>query len=104
MTLLVSMPTLSQSLRNSINQNLNDIVELHDEILGELHRIIPQSESTRVLKKRYPDAQGNGHFRGNSLGTALEHSGQGVRLSQKSGMTAEPCVAAEVAQVFSKRV
>jgi hypothetical protein len=47
-TLLASIPTLSLNLRASINRNLNDIAELHEELLGDLHRAVPHSEYTQV--------------------------------------------------------
>ena len=46
-TLLASIPALSLNLRASINRNLNEIVELHEELLGDLHRVIPHSEYTQ---------------------------------------------------------
>ncbi|KAJ6445632.1 membrane-associating domain-containing protein [Purpureocillium lavendulum] len=39
-TILASLPTLCMGLRASINQNLTEIIELHEEILGDLHRVM----------------------------------------------------------------
>ncbi|KAK6587176.1 hypothetical protein PZA11_000466 [Diplocarpon coronariae] len=39
-TLLASIPSLSLNLRASINRNLNEIVELHEDLLGEIHRVM----------------------------------------------------------------
>src|SRR5687767_6055640 len=46
-TILASMPTLPAGLRTSINHNLAEIVQLHEEILGDLHRVVPDSEYTQ---------------------------------------------------------
>ncbi|RFU23773.1 hypothetical protein B7463_g12568, partial [Scytalidium lignicola] len=104
-TLLVSIPALSPGIRNSINQNLNDIVELHDEILGELHLVIPHSEYTQ-LDYKDPNSiiQINGHKQWRSLDVVPGDTGETTWLHQTPGMTAEPNVAAKVAQVFVKRI
>ncbi|GJN72941.1 hypothetical protein PLICBS_007017 [Purpureocillium lilacinum] len=47
-TILASLPAVCMGLRASINQNLADIIELHEEILGEVQRLIPHSEYTQV--------------------------------------------------------
>lgn len=103
-TLLASMPTLSLNLRISINRNLNEIVGLHDEILGELHRVVPHSEYTQKDFTE-PTRPPYGHHRWRSLDAVPEHIGGGPSWLQKiPGMTAEPKVAAAVARVFGKKV
>lgn len=42
--MLVSLPSTYPGLRKSVNQNLSDILQLHEEILGELHRAVTHSE------------------------------------------------------------
>ncbi|KAM3457901.1 hypothetical protein NHJ6243_007657 [Beauveria neobassiana] len=74
------------SLRLAIHQNLTEILRLHDEILGELHRAVPYSEYS------YADAQPKGHRRWSS-----------VDLSRPD-MLAEPQTAAQVAKIFSQKV
>ncbi|KAM3483745.1 hypothetical protein MY8738_002795 [Beauveria namnaoensis] len=74
------------SLRLAIHQNLTEILRLHDEILGELHRAVPHSEYS------YSDAQPKGHRRWSS-----------VDLSRPD-MLAEPQTAAQVAKIFSQKV
>lgn len=105
MTLLASIPSLSMNLRASINRNLNDIVELHEEILGDLHRVVPHSEYTLPdynLPTLSPPS--NGHHRWQSLDAVPENTNSLSWLQKVPGMTAEPNVAAEVARVFGNKV
>ena len=104
-TLLASIPTLSLNLRASINRNLNDIVELHEDLLGDLHRAVPHSEYTQAscaVPIQPPLA--NGHHRWRSLDAVPENNPGANWLQKIPGMTAEPKVAAEVARVFGKKV
>jgi hypothetical protein len=104
-TLMSSIPTLSSNLRSSINVNLNEIVELHEEILGDLHRVVPHSEYTHAGCADPPlSTPGSGHNRWRSLDAVPEHSAGASWLQKIPGMTAEPRVAATVARVFGQRV
>jgi hypothetical protein len=105
-TLLASIPTLSMNLRSSINRNLNEIVELHEELLGDLHRVVPHSEYTQIdLAESAAPAlpSTHGHHRWRSL-DAVPKIKEVSWLSKIPGMTAEPKVAAAVAKVFGKKV
>ncbi|KAE9381477.1 hypothetical protein N431DRAFT_476300 [Stipitochalara longipes BDJ] len=103
-TLMASIPTLSLNLRASINRNLNEIVELHEELLGDLHRVVPHSEYTQPLSAESPlPGSSNGHHRWRSLDAVPEHK-SGTWLQKIPGMTAEPKVAAEAARVFAKKM
>ena len=104
MTLLASIPTLSLNLRASISRNLNDIVELHDELLGSLHHAVPHSEYTQMNATPVQQSPGNGHHRWRSLDAVPENNNGVAWLQHIPGMTAEPKVAAEVAKVFGKKV
>lgn len=98
------MPALSMSLRESITRNLNDIVELHEDLLGDLHRTVPHSEYTQVdlAEPRRPPLSGRGHTRWRSVDAAPDAKGASW-LSNVPAMTAEPKVAADVARVFGKK-
>lgn len=103
-TLMASIPTLSLSLKASITRNLNEIVELHDELLGNLHHAIPYSEYSQVYcvdetSHRPP----YNHHRWRSLDSVPEHGGYSW-LQGIPGMTAEPQEAASVARVFGQKV
>jgi len=98
---------LPSSLRSSINQNLTDIVELHEEMLGELHRAIPDSEYTQ-LDIPVPTPASTlgirGHQRWRSLDAVPEDKDGVSWLRDIPGMLSEPQTAAEVAKIFTKRV
>jgi hypothetical protein len=84
---------------------LNEIVELHEELLGELHRAVPHSEYTQlncVDDSLSPTC--SGHQRWRSLDAVPEHAGDASWLQKVPGMTAEPKVAAAVAKVFNRKV
>ncbi|KAI1134562.1 Dbl homology domain-containing protein [Hypoxylon sp. FL0543] len=105
-TILASLPSPHMGLRSSINRNLTDIVELHEEILGELHRVVPNSEYTqpeRIPVTPNPPAAKK-HHRWRSLDSVPEHKGGASWLQHIPGVIAEPSVAAEVAHIFGKRM
>ncbi|KAI0539713.1 hypothetical protein GGR58DRAFT_524113 [Xylaria digitata] len=105
-TILASLPTLQHGLRSSINQNLTDIIELHEEILGELHRIVPDSEYTQpeyIAVKPSP-APSQEHHRWHSLDSVPEDRGGQSLLHSVPSVVAEPSIAAEVAQIFGEKM
>ncbi|KAH8889580.1 Dbl homology domain-containing protein [Thozetella sp. PMI_491] len=105
-TILASSPTTSAGLRTSVNLNLTELVELHEEILGELHRAVPHSEYTQVNiphPRHGGDRPGN-HHRWKSLDMVPEGKAEMHWLQNLPGMTSDPQTAAEVAKVFSKRM
>lgn len=101
---MASIPGLSQSLRASITRNLNEIVELHDELLGNLHRAVPHSEYSQLYygDQNLPQRV-HGHRRWRSLDSVPEN-GVHTWLQKIPGMTAEPQEAAAVARVFEHKV
>ncbi|KAK6083830.1 RhoGEF domain-containing protein [Seiridium cupressi] len=106
-TILASLPTQHPGLRSSINRNLTDIVELHEEILGELHRVVPNSEYTQVeqlYSAPNPARKPSHHQRWRSLDSVPEDDGGGFWLRTVPGMTADPGVAAEVSRIFRERM
>ncbi|ORY66430.1 uncharacterized protein BCR38DRAFT_484059 [Pseudomassariella vexata] len=105
-TILASLPTQQMGLRSSINRNLTDVVELHEDILGELHRVVPNSEYTQTdqLPPAPKPVSRPTHGRWRSLDSVPEDIVGGSWLQTVPGMTAEPDVAAEVAQVFGRRM
>ncbi|KAJ8129121.1 hypothetical protein O1611_g4512 [Lasiodiplodia mahajangana] len=105
-TILASLPTLQHGLRSSINQNLTDIVELHEEILGELHRIVPDSEYTQPesIPVNSSTLPSQGHHRWHSLDSVPEDKGGRSWLHSVPSVIAEPRIAAEVAQIFAKKM
>jgi len=95
-------------LRSSINANLTEIVELHEEILGELHRTVPHSEYTQaelpMFVVKAPSQGRQGHRRMKSLDAVPENRNGMSWLKRLPGMVADPQIVAEVAKIFRKKV
>ncbi|KAI1459067.1 Dbl homology domain-containing protein [Annulohypoxylon moriforme] len=105
-TILASLPSPQWGLRSSINRNLTDIVELHEEILGELHRVVPNSEYTqpeRIPATPNPPTAKK-HHRWRSLDSVPEDKGETSWLQHIPSVIAEPIIAAKVAHIFGKRM
>ncbi|KAK1994235.1 RhoGEF domain-containing protein [Colletotrichum falcatum] len=105
-TILASLPTLPMGLRSSINRNLTDIVELHEELLGELHRVVPDSEYTQIEVPPLPNnAADRGHRRLRSLDSVPEDDERAISwLQEVPGMVSEAQIAGDVAKVFSRKM
>lgn len=91
-------------LRSSINQNLASIVELHEEILGDLHRAVPHSEYTQMDIPLRPKDHIEKHKRIRSLDAVPEDDENVSWLEAVPGMVAEPNIAADVAKIFADKV
>lgn len=106
-TLLASVPSLSPNLRSSIKLNLTEIIVLHEELLGDLHKAVPHSEYSQATADDSALTQQPKpirHHRWRSL-DAVPDAATGASWLQKiPGMTAEPKIAADVAKVFGKKV
>lgn len=112
-TLLASVPTLTETTRSSIQRNMLEILQLHEDLLGELHRVIPNSEYSEEISAR-PPGVGNAHIRfGNVDGTS--DAGRPRMSSCISamtydsiedyvGLTATPQTVRDVAKVFTNMV
>ena len=87
--------------------NLTDIVELHDQILGELHRVIPDSEYSHLSTPRHlfgsPVAPKR---KSTNLNAVSEDDGKPQRVQRKDAteMSVAPDIAAKAANVFVKKV
>lgn len=94
---------MPQGLRSSINRNLADMIDLHEELLGDLHRAVPHSEYTQTDLLLGPTT-GSAHRRIRSLNVVPEDDATMSWLETVPGMVAEPNVAADVAKVFTSKV
>ncbi|GKT83011.1 rho guanyl nucleotide exchange factor [Colletotrichum tofieldiae] len=88
-------------LRSSINRNLTDIVELHEELLGELHRVVPDSEYTQIDIPPLPSkVTDHGHQRLRSLDSVPEDDNRAISwLQEVPGMISEAQIAGDVAKM-----
>lgn len=89
------------SLRASINRNLTEIVEMHEELLGDLHRVVPHSEYTQNDFSHTPS---HSHRRWHSLDVVPEKKQNDAWYQRVPGLAAEPSVAADVAKIFGQKV
>ncbi len=116
--LLVSVPALSPYTRESINHNVLDILALHEELLGELHRVVPHSELNQAQSAwRWPESN-NRHQRFASVGSVPDYDVHGLTYKKRrqssdashpnrrvqTGVVADAKVAGKVAQVFTALV
>ncbi|KAF5250525.1 hypothetical protein FANTH_4300 [Fusarium anthophilum] len=106
--LLAALPTLPERLRSSINHNLDQILQLHEEILGELHRVVPDSEYSQADHLIVSSSKSNnpktGHRRWSSLDMVSGEQGSLQLLEKEPGVLSGPQVAADAAKIFSKRM
>ncbi|KAF9879079.1 rho guanyl nucleotide exchange factor [Colletotrichum karsti] len=103
-TILASLPTLPMGLRSSINRNLTDIVELHEELLGELHRVVPDSEYSQMdIPATASKPTGRGHQRMRSLDSVPEDD-KAISWLEIPGMMTDAQIAGAVAKVFSRKM
>ncbi|KAH6853744.1 hypothetical protein B0I37DRAFT_440845 [Chaetomium sp. MPI-CAGE-AT-0009] len=107
-TILASLPTTPAGLRSSVNQNLTDIVELHEELLGELRWVLPDSEYTQlgltIQQKTESSSSTRGHRHWRIRDAVPEGRDGGSWLKDVPGTVAEPQAVAEVAKIFLKRM
>ncbi|KAF5698498.1 hypothetical protein FGLOB1_12005 [Fusarium globosum] len=106
--LLAALPTLPERLRSSINHNLDQILQLHEQILGELHRVVPDSEYSQadhlIVSSSKSNSPKTGHRRWSSLDMVSGDQGSLQLLEKEPGVLSEPQVAADAAKIFSKRM
>ncbi|KAF5534788.1 hypothetical protein FPHYL_13349 [Fusarium phyllophilum] len=92
--LLAALPTLPERLRSSINHNLDQILQLHEEILGELHRVVPDSEYSQADHLMASSSKSNnpktGHRRWSSLDMVSGDQGSLQLLEKEPGVLSEP--------------
>ncbi|EEY19864.1 RSP [Verticillium alfalfae VaMs.102] len=103
-TLLASLPTLPLGMRSSINRNLTDIIQLHEEILSDLHRVVPDSEyALPDFPRPLAASTGHGHRRWRSLDAVPEHRHPAPWARDAPGIGSEAQIAGDVARVFSRK-
>ncbi|KAK8924679.1 hypothetical protein VCV18_005101 [Metarhizium anisopliae] len=106
-TMLVSLPSTYHGLRQSVNRNLSDILQLHEEFLDELQRAVSNSgikefghlESVTGIPDQ-PLHDRTQVFSRN--GRANVHRGRSIM--ETSELCAEPQVIVEVSKIFERQV
>ncbi|KAK7520648.1 hypothetical protein IWZ03DRAFT_143222 [Phyllosticta citriasiana] len=117
LTVLASVPSVSPQTRMSIHRNVSQLVQLHEDLLGELHRIIPNSEFTQddSAAEHRPRPR---HTRWHSI-DGLPHRASGIAINRRShqrhsldickpeeptplGVTADTETVAQIARLFDQ--
>ncbi|OCL09815.1 hypothetical protein AOQ84DRAFT_375486 [Glonium stellatum] len=114
--LLSSVPSLSSQTQAAIQQNVTQILQLHEDLLGELHKTVPHAEYTQTAgQESYPITKAK-HIRFHSAdiipGRLLEaktsrklrHSLEIGRPTNHRpiGLVADTRTAGNVAKIFNK--
>ncbi|KAK4964134.1 hypothetical protein LTR66_012460 [Elasticomyces elasticus] len=118
-TILTPNMSMSSFTRTSAQQNVTRILELHDDLLSELHRVVPHAEYDQTMsRKEALPAPSRSHIRWHSAEivpprvsglTAVKENRRSLNISRSSEqeplvLHCTPEVAADVAKVFDKQM
>ncbi|KAL1795367.1 hypothetical protein ACET3X_007183 [Alternaria dauci] len=116
--ILTALPTLSGQTRSSIQHNISQILQLHEDLLAELHQVVPQADFTRsAYQETYPVTKAK-HIRFHSAdivpGRLAEHlTTRRLRHSleigrspdrRPRGLVTDTKTAGNVAKIFNKHM
>ncbi|KAF1988659.1 hypothetical protein K402DRAFT_402830 [Aulographum hederae CBS 113979] len=119
-TLLASVATLPVHIRISVQQTVGQILQLHEDLLGELHKVVPNAEITERSPPKSAKRQQPRHVRWHSadimpgkqggfkVGRKFRHSIDASvpthqeRQERHSGISTDTKTAADVARVFDR--
>lgn len=116
--ILTGVPTISGHTKLSIQQNLFQILQLHEDLLAELHQIVPHADFTRSANPDIHPAPKAKHLRFHSAdvtpGRLTEHRATrrlrhsleiGRPLDRKPrGLATDTETAGNIAKVFNNHV
>ncbi|KAE9988827.1 hypothetical protein EG328_007431 [Venturia inaequalis] len=115
-TVLATMPTMTLQRRKNIQKSVTQIVQLHEELLAELHKMVPNSEATEDDIMPRPQRRKAKHFRWHSaesvpsrpnlraMGHRVRHSIDASRpaILQVGGVIVNTSIVLNVAKVFDR--
>jgi hypothetical protein len=114
--ILTSIPAISSQTRVSIQQNISQILQLHEDLLAELHQAIPQAEFTQSAQQEIYAITKAKHirFHGAEIGRFAEHKvTRRLRHSLEIGRSPDPRpqdlvtntkTVGDIARIFNKHV
>lgn len=114
--ILTSIPTIPSQTRVSIQQNISQILQLHEDLLSELHRAVPQAEFTQSAQQEiYPVTKAKhirfrstdiGRFPEHKITRQLRHSLEIGRSPDRHprGLITNTKTVGEIARIFNKHV
>jgi hypothetical protein len=117
-TVLATMPTMTLQRRKNIQKSVTQIVQLHEELLAELHKVVPNSETTQDDAMPRPHTKKSRHTRWHSaesapsrpnlraIGHRFRHSIDASRpaILQTGGVIVNTSIVLNVAKVFDRYV
>lgn len=116
--LLSGVPALPAHTRASIQQNISQILQLHEELLAELHQVIPQADFTQSAhQEMFPVTKAKhirfhsadlmpGRFVDHKITRRLRHSldmGRSPDL-RPQGLITDTKTIGDIAKIFNKHV
>jgi hypothetical protein len=114
--ILTSIPTIPSQTRVSIQQNISQILQLHEDLLAELHRAVPQAEFTQSAQQElHPITKAKhirfhsadiGRFAEHKITRQLRHSLEIGRSPDRRprGLVTNTKTVGEIARIFNKHV
>ena len=114
--ILTSVPALPSQTRVSIQQNISQILQLHEDLLNELHQAVPQADSTQSIQQEaYPVTKAKhirfhsadiGRFAEHNITRRLRHSLEIGRSPDRRprGLVTDTKTVGNIAKIFNKHV
>ncbi|KAF2820334.1 Rho guanyl nucleotide exchange factor [Ophiobolus disseminans] len=116
--ILTTLPTLSSHTKSSIQQNISQILQLHEDLLNELHRVVPQADFTKSAHhEAYPVTKAKhirfhsadimpGRFAEHKTARKLRHSLETGRSPDRRprGLVTDTETVGGIAKIFNKHM
>jgi hypothetical protein len=116
--ILTGIPALPVQTRASIQQNISQILQLHEELLAELHRVVPQADHTHMTQQEaFPVTKAKhirfhsadlmpGRFADHKASRRIRHSLEIGRSPDRraQGLVTDTKTVGEIAKIFNKHV
>lgn len=116
--ILTALPNLPGHTKSSIQQNISQILQLHENLLAELHQAVPQADYTRsATQENYPVTRAKhirfhsadimpGRFAEHKVTRRLRHSLEIGRSPDRRprGLVTDTKTVEEVAKIFNRHV
>ncbi|KAF1851488.1 uncharacterized protein K460DRAFT_413044 [Cucurbitaria berberidis CBS 394.84] len=116
--ILTALPTLAGQTRSSIQQNISQILQLHEDLLAELHQVVPQADFTKSAhQETYPVTKAKhirfhsadiipGRFAEHKATRRLRHSLEIGRSPDRRprGLVTDTKTAGNIAKIFNRHM
>ncbi|KAH7086579.1 hypothetical protein FB567DRAFT_444803 [Paraphoma chrysanthemicola] len=116
--ILTALPTISGHTKSSIQQNISQILQLHEDLLAELHHAVPQADiSTSAHHETYPVTKAKhirfhsadimpGRFAEHKAARRLRHSLEIGRSPDRRprGLVTDTRTVGSIAKIFNKHM